>query len=380
MEIDLGEVQSLPLPREHIAALRLTQQNPRYHAEGNVWNHTLMVLEKFHEYIAAHQLSQEDQEVLYWACLLHDIGKPKVTTWMKNRWISWGHEKAGVPIARDILLQHPEIPLHQRSKILDLVRWHHVPLRWGLKGRRMDAYQALATRTDLRLLGIFGLLDIQGRISEHQEKIIKLVSTFNTDIVPEIEDNMGSYDKIQHQYREASLPTKNLLWDSLESNNIHTISDLLKQDVSSYSYQSKSCFITIGVPRSGKTEYLRTHYREYEYLNLSQLEPILPLPQDAPEPPYAFERMKQLISEKLYQSEGLVIDGRNLHPIWRKKLVNFIRSSGTAVKYLFFERTLSEVLEKNQEYDTPLDEKDVRDAYDYLHMPHPWEAHELEIV
>ena len=127
------ESTALPIPSVYLELMRNTQQNPRYHAEGNVLNHTLLVLGEFYDLVASVPLSESDREVLYWAALLHDIGKPAVTYWDGKTWRAAGHEKAGVPLARNILMQQESISARQRNRILDLVRWHHLPLRMGPK-------------------------------------------------------------------------------------------------------------------------------------------------------------------------------------------------------------------------------------------------------
>lgn len=174
----------LPLPGEYIERMKATKQNPRYHAEGSVYNHTLLVLKAFQNHASEFDLTESEREVLFWACILHDIGKPAVTQWKNGRWVAQGHEEAGVPIAQSILLSHPELSLPQREQILDLVRWHYVPLRWGLKQVELEQYKQLSRQTDFRLLGIFAYFDILGRLCERKPAVLSLIRHFNEYIVP----------------------------------------------------------------------------------------------------------------------------------------------------------------------------------------------------
>ncbi len=75
------------------------QQNPAYHAEGNVWNHTMLVLD------AAAALRPQAQQPLglMLAALCHDLGKALTTQEKDGRIISHGHETAGVPLAQAML-------------------------------------------------------------------------------------------------------------------------------------------------------------------------------------------------------------------------------------------------------------------------------------
>lgn len=75
------------------------QQDPEWHPEGDVWQHTLRAVD------AAATLGRNPQEqgLLVLAALLHDVGKPDTTTQVGGRWISPGHAAHGAPLAKAIL-------------------------------------------------------------------------------------------------------------------------------------------------------------------------------------------------------------------------------------------------------------------------------------
>ncbi len=52
-----------------------TKQSPRHHPEGDVWTHTLLVVDE----AAKRKRESTDSRVFMWAALLHDIGKPATT-------------------------------------------------------------------------------------------------------------------------------------------------------------------------------------------------------------------------------------------------------------------------------------------------------------
>ena len=57
------------------ADLEKTPQNPRWHGEGNVWNHTRMVCEQLVTLPEYRAETLPHQQLLFLAALLHDIGK-----------------------------------------------------------------------------------------------------------------------------------------------------------------------------------------------------------------------------------------------------------------------------------------------------------------
>lgn len=99
-------------------------QDPRWHPEGDVWNHTLHCLDAF----AAHHRTgpREDDLVTGLAVLCHDTGKPVCTVEEKGAIRSPGHDKAGVRIARQFL-EHLRFPACIIGEVLPLVACHMRP-------------------------------------------------------------------------------------------------------------------------------------------------------------------------------------------------------------------------------------------------------------
>jgi poly(A) polymerase len=75
-----------------IAAMKGVEQPPEFHPEGDVWIHTLIMLENL----------ENPEPALAWGVLLHDVGKPP-TFRVADRIRFDGHVEAGVQIAEAIL-------------------------------------------------------------------------------------------------------------------------------------------------------------------------------------------------------------------------------------------------------------------------------------
>ncbi|HUJ51302.1 MAG TPA: CCA tRNA nucleotidyltransferase [Bryobacteraceae bacterium] len=82
----------LPDILPEVAAMKGIQQPPEFHPEGDVWTHTLIMLEGL----------REPTPTLAWGVLLHDVGKPG-TFRIAERIRFDGHVELGERIARDIL-------------------------------------------------------------------------------------------------------------------------------------------------------------------------------------------------------------------------------------------------------------------------------------
>ena len=62
-------------PFDMLHKLKSVEQSPKYHPEGNVWNHTLLVVNE-----AARVRNKSKNPLAFmWAAMLHDIGKARKT-------------------------------------------------------------------------------------------------------------------------------------------------------------------------------------------------------------------------------------------------------------------------------------------------------------
>jgi poly(A) polymerase len=76
-----------------IAAMKGVEQPPQFHPEGDVFVHTLLLLEK---------LPQPCPRTLAWGALLHDVGKPPTFRVAPDRIRFDGHVEVGVAMAEQI--------------------------------------------------------------------------------------------------------------------------------------------------------------------------------------------------------------------------------------------------------------------------------------
>lgn len=118
---DCGWVRHYP----ELEALIGVPQDPEWHPEGDVWNHTLHCMDAF----AAARIGDEKEDLIVGlAVLCHDFGKAVTTKIEKDgRWHAYGHEAAGEPIARRFLAR---ITRHKDlvEAVIPLVVCHMMPL------------------------------------------------------------------------------------------------------------------------------------------------------------------------------------------------------------------------------------------------------------
>ncbi len=159
----LGVVEQL-LPE--MVPLYDCPQDAEWHPEGDVWTHTLMVIDEARRRNA--DLDRPRLATVMLGAVCHDLGKPATTAMIDGRWRSPGHEAAGVAPATRILdrLNINTIDGYDvRAQVLAITAEHLRPSAF-FKAKdtvRDGAFRRLAQRVDLELLVRFGRADCHGR-------------------------------------------------------------------------------------------------------------------------------------------------------------------------------------------------------------------------
>jgi tRNA nucleotidyltransferase (CCA-adding enzyme) len=149
-----------------LVPLATCPQDPEWHPEGDVWTHTLMVVDEARRRLDG--LERGPAIAMMVAALCHDIAKPLTTAVIDGRWRSPGHEEAGVPPAERVL---DRLNLHSidgydaRHAVLGLVAQHLKPSAFQKARTPVSdgAFRRLALKVDLELLARFAQADCHGR-------------------------------------------------------------------------------------------------------------------------------------------------------------------------------------------------------------------------
>ena len=141
-------------------------QEPAWHPEGDVWTHTLLVVDQARGRID--DLPRPQQIAVMLGAVCHDFGKPATTARIDGRIRSLNHEEMGVPPAAAFL---DRINIHTlegydvRRQVLGLVAHHLKPGMWhtARNGVRDGAFRRLARKVDPELLARVAKSDCLGR-------------------------------------------------------------------------------------------------------------------------------------------------------------------------------------------------------------------------
>jgi len=141
-------------------------QEPEWHPEGDVWVHTLQVVDQARRQID--DLGRPQQIAVMLGAVCHDLGKPATTAVIDGRIRSMDHEEQGVAPTLAVLDRLNIWSLNGydvRRQVAGLVAQHLKPGAWfKVRGQVGDgAFRRLAHKVDLELLARLARADCLGR-------------------------------------------------------------------------------------------------------------------------------------------------------------------------------------------------------------------------
>ena len=163
LAMDLGVVDRL-FPE--LQALAGCQQEPEWHPEGDVWVHTLQVIDQARTRLEVLERPQQIAVMLGAVC--HDLGKPATTAFIDGRIRSMDHEEQGVAPTLSLLdrLNVRSIDGYDvRGQVAGITAHHLKPGSWyKVRDEVGDgAFRRLAHKVDLELLARVAVSDCLGR-------------------------------------------------------------------------------------------------------------------------------------------------------------------------------------------------------------------------
>ena len=163
LALDIGIVEKL-FPE--MFALVGCPQEPEWHPEGDVWVHTLQVVDQARTRID--DLDRPKRLTLMLGAVTHDFGKPATTAFLDGRIRSIAHEEQGVAPAAaflDRLNIHTLDGYDVRQQVLGMTAQHLKPGMWfKVRDEVGDgAFRRLAQKVDLELLARLAKSDCLGR-------------------------------------------------------------------------------------------------------------------------------------------------------------------------------------------------------------------------
>lgn len=367
-KIDWHFIEETLLPA-YAAAMKQTPQNPLYHAEGNVWNHTKMVCECLTADKAFWACAERQRQELFLAALLHDVGKTVTTRKQNGEWTSPNHALKGANMVRELLWRTygfcgTKEYQNFRETICGLVRYHmaapYVMESDHAEQRliKMAANGELAPDFTLKLLFLLSKADANGKISRDTTK-----SQDAALLAAELSQEVGCYEQ------PLTFATPYTEYACLSGKTV-------TPEVALYDDTEMEVIMLCGLPGTGKDTWIRVVYPDYPMISLDNIRKEhgwSPVGSQQEVVKVARAQARQLLREK----RSFVWNATSLTPELRSYAINLFMQYHAYVKLVFLEAAYEENLERNARRAAMVPQSVIEGMLSKLVPPERFEAHEV---
>ncbi len=343
-----------------LRALEGVVQDPIYHAEGDVWTHTKMVVDVLVADPAWRALRPRERQILFWAALLHDAAKPMCTKMDGKRVRSPGHAKRGATLAREILWYAGVTP-EDREAVAALVRYHQKPyLFLSTPDPRHTVIQISQTaRCDW--LAILARADILGRICPDQDELVSTITLF------------ASYCREQGCLRKP--------WAFANDHSRFLYFRKEDRDPEYKAYDDTRCELTMmcGLPGAGKDYWLRHNCPGLPVVSLDALRKKHKLPSHGNQGPL-FQIAREQVRTYLRAGEDFAWNATCLTKQLRTKTIGLAAAYNARVRIVYLDRPPAVIFAQNRSRDKVVPERVIQKMAARFEVPDPSEAHQLRWI
>jgi len=328
-------------------ALEQTEQDTEWHAEGNVYIHTGMVLSELYKLLAtdAKHIQGWQRQALILAALLHDVGKTVRT----RRFEVDGVERIGAPLhaeqGRSYLsfkLLALALPVEVIWCVLNLVGEHHMPKRLIVRNKGAADYFKLARQANIELLYWLEVADIKGRICPDPTAQLQVLDEFRMfaeeysvwgaplDIKAEIQTSLEGLPVRTQDYVYAYAQAQ------LESGKINLASEAIG---TTYEHRDDYANLVVlcGPSGSGKTRWHTEQLPGYSLISLDDLrERFNGDPESQKNRGQILQQAKEELRQALREKRDVIWDATNLRTDFRSIVATLGRDYHALVTLVVF--------------------------------------------
>lgn len=367
--MDWNNIETTVLDRFE-EGLRKTQQSSNYHAEGDVYIHTLMVCEALKGLPEYLELNEQQRHILIVAAMLHDIGKIPTTTFADGDWHTPHHAPTGSRMAREVLWKGyglcGQIELMQiRETICLLIRYHSFPpvaieqKNVRLRLHRMAANGLLAPDFSIKMLCILCKADMLGRKCIDQKEVLEKIA-----LCEELAKEEGCFESC---FPFPSLHTQRAF---LSGRDVWKEQDL-------YDDTWGEVVLMSGLPGTGKDTWIQNNLSGLPMVSLDEIRranKILPTANQGLVANLAREQAK----EYLRRHRPFVWNATNITTQMRDSLIGLFESYHAHVHVVYLEADWQTLLERNRSREEIVLLSVIEEMLSKLVLPEAYETRKIE--
>jgi predicted kinase len=337
------------------------QQDPRYHAEGNVAIHIQMVLTALESEPAFQELPKEEQEILWAASLLHDVEKYSTTVFEADGSItSNGHARKGAQFARQLLYINQPAPFAIREQIVGLVRHHGLPIWLFEKTDPLKALIKASMEVNTQWLTLLARADMQGRICEDKEDMLYRIDCFEAfcqenDCLGKKREFSSGEAKMYYMQREDAYPDYIPFED--------TVAEVI---------------LMSGLPGAGKDTFIKKHYVDWPVISLDNMRMERGIsPTDKTGNGQIIQDAKEQARVYLRRQKSFIWNATNTTSQMRMQLTDLFNTYKAKVSIVYVEVPYQHLHSQNKNREAMVPAIVLDKLTHKLEVPALWEAHEV---
>ena len=349
--------------------MRETEQEPEYHAEGNVYEHTKLVTEALIRLPVYAESGERDRTVLFLAALLHDIGKIKCTRVENGKITSPHHAASGARAARTLLwktlgLAGDDSLRSMREGICTLVRYHTFPpfaIRSDnpeLKILKIAAMGELTPDFSMRKLCAIETADAMGRVGTSTDDYLE-----RTEYCRMLSDELGVLDapyRFASPYSERAYFSEKTKW----------------RDDSLYNDSFGEVILLSGLPGTGKDTWINKHAAALPVISLDDIRErlhISPLGNQGEVINEAYDMAREYLRKK----QPFVWNATSIVHDLRSKAISLFEQYGASVKTVFLETDWECELLRNASREKAVPEVKIEKMLSKFEIPERYESEQV---
>jgi len=344
-----------------LALLEQTPQDPYYHAEGNVWIHTRMVIDALMRGADYIDGGHDERFVLFYAALLHDIAKPATTVidTETGRIGQPGHSRRGAIDAR-IVCWHAGVPFALREELCRIITVHQLPF-FALAGNKSGQsaeflIRKLSHELDLRLLAAMAEADMRGRDFEKKADCLVDIALFRE--LARDEHCYGTPREFADRHTQLA----------------YFRGAQIAPDFAHHQNAGSQVTMMCGLPASGKNWWVEKNRPGLPVVSIDDARLELGLKHGVNEGAVA-HRAVDFAKELLRAKAPFVWNTTHLSTQMRKKTLDLLYAYDAQVELVYLEQPPELIFKRNSQRDTSLSNKAIERMLFKWEVPLPTEAH-----
>ena len=338
----MSEIQNI-LIEKYAEQMKQTPQSPKFHSEGDVYTHTMMVCEALKSLPEYNELNEVQQNILYHAALMHDVGKIYTSILENGEWHAPNHALKSSKIAREVLFKDMniggiDILMRRRETVCTLIRYHSFPAHaieyddgfFGtLKMHRIAANSLLMPDFSIKMLCILAKADTLGRICDDQDEVLEKIE-FCKELAIEEGCYEGCYNFPSEYTRRLFLSGKPIWKDSEQ-----------------YDRTWGTVYMMSGLPGVGKDYTINKMLNDIPMVSLDEIRKKNKVKATDNQGAVA-NAAKEFAKDHLRKHQSFVWNATNLTPQMREQLIELFESYKANVKIIYVESSYGTLSKQNK--------------------------------